>query len=144
MINPELTGLPLRRERWLRRWRRGGCKGRIPWWVTWAYGDDHMSRTDQYIGLTRAAESYVSGRNKLKTTPLEGVFGNSFELGVWAGDDGATLVEVLQASPWSSGPMYFTRLKLLFDNSGYVYIFDWVLDPTVETEVDYERGHYWV
>jgi len=103
-----------------------------------------MSRTDQYIGLTRAAESYVSERERLATTPLEGAFGNSFDLGTWAGDNGSVLKEVVQAAPWSSGPMYFTCLKMDWGNGSFAKIFCWVLDPTIKSEFDYERGHYWV
>ena len=102
-----------------------------------------MSRIDQYIGLTRDAETYVSGLERVGDGQLEGAFGNTFQMGIWLSLDGR-ITEIVQATPWASGPMFYTCLRLEFNGGGWCRIFCWVLNPTLkDTYHDYARGHYW-
>ena len=118
-----------------------------------------MSRETQYIGLTNDARKYVeenaiSKESYLMTTGMfeENVHGDIYELQTISPDvNKRTFVkEVVQASPWSSGPMIFTCLELfVVKHSGQEVslgkIFQWVANPTVgEAEIDYNRGHYWI
>lgn len=85
-------------------------------------------RCDQYIGLTDAAEKFLE-ENKIpnKVCPCcgrvipkipkiigkcLGMFGTTCPLFRHRLKDGRTADEYLQASPWSSGPMFFIGLKV--------------------------------
>ena len=135
-----------------------------------------MGRSAQHIGLNGRAEAlldFVFG----KTWPTEryqrvdGMFGeeDGFWLRRWAvpkgplneyGDE-VSLREVVQASPWSGGPMFFTCLELVLKDKeiaedgslrdSVCRITEWVLDPMVEydcefgcSEYDHATGRYWV
>ncbi len=139
-----------------------------------------MGRSTQFIGLTGRAEAlldHVFG----KTWPTErsvfvdGMFGeqDGFWLRRWVVPKGPLnecgdkvyLREVVQADPWSSGPMFFTCLELVLEDkvllgwtpeAGTTYgddvsrLCEWVLDPMVKldpdlaSEYDYASGRYWV
>lgn len=122
-----------------------------------------MSRTTQYIGLTKRALEYVNDAVEAKPYNMtEGMFGEIIHGSIYTMPNGEILTEVVQAEPWSSGPMIFTHLRcrppeLPFPESQHsgvqpedanaefpLFYFSWVLDPTVEGEVDYENGRYYV
>ncbi len=127
-----------------------------------------MSRSTQFIGLTKKAQEYVS-----KLEPLNGVYtdndGARFEednktfgmfdedipLGAWKHPERGILREIVQESPWSSGPMIFTCLawdignryegdqRVYPDNS--ITLFEWTHNPSVkDVEFDPESGELWV
>lgn len=70
-----------------------------------------MSRSTQFVGLPEEAHEYV---RYLRRYPIKrscfGMFGESISLGSWIDKDGSVLQEVVQAEPWSSGPVIFTQL----------------------------------
>jgi hypothetical protein len=120
-----------------------------------------MSRSTQYIGLTDSAEEFVT--KYCERIPTEnktsGMFGEDVPLGEWKLNEAAkesfasswarkdTLVvqEVVQTSPWSSGPMIFTCL--MFAGEDGDYMFTWVLNPLLKLEhleYDEKTGTYWV
>lgn len=115
-----------------------------------------MSRTTQYIGLTNDARNYVKNAISIEqyemTTGMfnEPVMGNIYYLPPLLGLDKELIAkEVVQFTPWSSGPMIFTHLQFILvkeDNSkcdcGYYY--SWVQNPLITNEFDVERGHCYV
>lgn len=115
------------------------------------------TRATQYIGLTAAAEKYVA-ETAISSEQIvlgmgmfdEPVYGKRYHLPAPSGPNKAViLTEVIQAEPWSSGPMILTRLKceLIKDSMQVVdlgTIFDWVRDPTCKCEVDQQKGVFWV
>jgi len=105
-----------------------------------------MSRSTQYIGLTAKATAFITALPKLeeKNTTL-GMFDEEVPLGVWQSPLLGKLVETLQVSPWSGGPLLFTCLSIKYDG-GETSIFQWIADPTLQDhqEFDYESGAYWV
>ncbi len=121
-----------------------------------------MSRSDQYIGLTHDAVNYLAsiGANLVRQYTIEGAW-NDITLAVYERhfpDDNVNLLEryteVVQESPWSSGPMYFTNLKWELIKKkqpnepiemGYIY--SWSVAPDLKytgAEFDYNRGVYYV
>jgi hypothetical protein len=105
-------------------------------------------RTDQWIGLTHDAESFVADLPRINSgLTVEGTFGSIYNLGRWQWGD-HILTETIQTVPWSSGPMYFTCLEILWhgnlDLDGTDRLFVWVANPDIKDEVDYKKGHYWV
>lgn len=128
-------------------------------------------RCDQYIGLTRDAQKFMED---LCTRPEVSVERKHYITEAAFNSDPITgwkvivpcvqeaerpdvnvaniYTEVLQHSPWSSGPMYFTHIhhqlvKKVGQTCDMDYLFSWVLDPTVREdfgEIDFERGHYYV
>lgn len=92
-------------------------------------------RTDQFIGLTKKAQEFVKDLEELPNARkiLEGAFGNNFELGAWempskenSPVEEYIIREILQASPWSSGPMFFTCLEVDFQNGARIQIYQWI------------------
>jgi|6_EtaG_2_1085325.scaffolds.fasta_scaffold272656_2 hypothetical protein len=116
-----------------------------------------MSRSTQFIGLTNEAAEYVKNLKELPSdTFTHGMFDEKIELRKWeipkefmsSERPNACIREVVQASPWSSGPMIFTCLTLHFGNCipehNGMNILQWVDDPRVKGEVDQENGKFWV
>ena len=77
-------------------------------------------RSTQYVGLTNMAKEYVAGA--LSKEPIkigeglcdEDVIGYKYTMPVPRGPNRALYaIETLQTMPWSSGPMFFTCLKLI-------------------------------
>jgi len=113
-------------------------------------------RTDQWVGLTSDAEKYVKGLEVIEEDRyVLGMFENKLPLRTWkkpitypSGDKGKDMIirEILQASPWSSGPMYFTQIELDYQNGGIIKCYEWVADPMLYglSEFDQETGKYWV
>jgi len=111
-------------------------------------------RTDQYIGLTSDALNFVKGM-KAKEYQIEGAW-NPITLLIYEQDckndpvnEKHIYIEVVQVSPWSSGPMYFTHLRhQLVKKCGQIvemsYLFSWVCDPNITNEFDVVNGHYYV
>lgn len=73
-----------------------------------------MSRSTQYIGLTEKAEKMTEQWDKVDDSEnwMGGMFGEEVSLGEWRRPDGKYVREVLQADPWSGGPMIFTCLSV--------------------------------
>lgn len=139
-----------------------------------------MSRSTQFIGLTKAAQDYIDSFNlKDNLRYLEqknndkdlfwekrstfGMFEEDIPLRTWRrfspkSNKDILIREIVQATPWSSGPMIFTCLEIdwgngehwdspgdeKFDGTSPSQCFQWVDDPTVENEYDLETGHMWV
>ena len=112
-------------------------------------------RTTQYIGLTKLAEDYVSKLKELKSdTSTFGMFDEDILLRRWEmpedykyDREGECIREVVQVTPWSSGPMIFTCLEFDFENGDDCKeIFcQWVVYPGIkEYEYDKEKGMFWV
>lgn len=97
-----------------------------------------MSRSTQYIGLTKAADDFIKKGFTPELDNLQvlerkyndkdiywekrsaaGMFDEEIPLGTWrrtfSGRD-VLIREVLQTSPWSGGPMLFTCLEIDFGN----------------------------
>jgi len=68
-------------------------------------------RTDQFIGLNERGKKLIDGAIKHVDRTLEGAFGSTTSLKTWVHTDGSILKEMVQASPWSSGPCYFYALQ---------------------------------
>jgi hypothetical protein len=113
-------------------------------------------RTDQYIGLTNDAKAFVSKATSVETYEIEGAW-NSITLSVYhmpppEGPNKELICrEVVQASPWSGGPMYFTCLEatLVKENGSTCEmskLFEWVVNPMLPRgqEFDEVKGHYYV
>lgn len=73
-----------------------------------------MSRSTQEIGLTAEAKKMTEqwGRVKNSKNWTGGMFGEEVWLGEWRREDGSFVREIVQADPWSSGPMIFTCLAV--------------------------------
>lgn len=110
-----------------------------------------MSRTEQFIGLTKKGTQIF---NKLLD---EGWISKRIKIGEWAWTpgyiDGREIVtndhiyrEEIQCEPWSSGPMYFTRIGIFNKQTGKKIgtVADWIEDRNVTAEVDYENGRFFV
>jgi len=89
-------------------------------------------RTDQFVGLNKKARKWLDENAETDTFLLyknaklanewteprcerykewEGAFGNSVPLHKYHLKDGSFALEVVQAEPWSSGPIAFTCLE---------------------------------
>ena len=113
-------------------------------------------RTTQYIGLTDAAAQWVKNATRSESVQIttgmfdEPVMGKKYWMPVPKGPNiEYTAEEVVQASPWSSGPMIMTHLKLtLVKESGQVldmgFAYSWAFAPGMVAEVDAGSGHYCV
>lgn len=116
-----------------------------------------MSRSTQYIGLNAYAKMWVA--NAIRTEEYEmttGMFdepvkGRIFHLPPPKGPNKALIAkEVVQAKPWSSGPMIFTHLKVvLVKESGQEldcgFYYSWMVDPLVaDQEFEPNTGRYYV
>lgn len=113
-------------------------------------------RTTQFIGLTKEAEDFVKD---LKSLPSDrktfGMFGEDIPLRKWeihpclqgmntSEETIQCIREVVQASPWSSGPMIFSCLEIDFGAECNCRIFEWSHNPLIDNEVDKEKGQFWV
>ncbi len=114
-----------------------------------------MSRTTQYIGLNGYARKYVEAAIKVETYEMttgmfdEPVMGHIYTMPV--GKYGNTIIakEAVFVAPWSSGMMIFTCLKLTLvrpngDQEDFGSAFEWMLDPSIANEYDFETGRYYV
>lgn len=97
-----------------------------------------MSRSDQYIGLTRRAQEFVKGLEHVGEHCISGAFDNQIGLGAWVSKKPnpnglyVIYIEVVQKAPWSSGPMYFTRLLADYNNGAEIFFFSWSDEPWTE------------
>lgn len=109
-----------------------------------------MSRSDQFIGLTKEGQSFLNDLEK--DYPIKYV-----TIGDWAFNpgkiQGAEVTtkdfiyrEEIQLAPWSSGPMYLTCINIYDKQSGKCIgsIYPWVEDKKVKGEIDYDHGKYWI
>ena len=117
-----------------------------------------MSRSTQYVGLNHHALNLVKDAFKREeyemTTGMfeEPVSGTIYHVLPPPGPNKALkYVEVVQTTPWSSGPMIFTHLKAVLTKECGQEIetgecCSWILDPSLEdtSEVDYVTGRYYV
>lgn len=110
-----------------------------------------MARSTQYIGLTKKAEQLLKGATILENDDnyTEGMFDEIVPLGTWRDENGRILYEILQASPWSSGPMLFTCLAY-YQGEKLVKIKEsmWKEEPCTMQggwyEFNKELGLFWV
>jgi len=119
-----------------------------------------MSRSTQYIGLNKYAHELVKDAIKTETYEMttgmfvEPVNGRIYHMAKENDLDVASIryVEIVQTSPWSSGPMIFTHLRrewvkndgTIEPEEGEMYC-SWMLDPALRgQEYDYETGRYYV
>ncbi len=107
-------------------------------------------RQTQWVGLTSDAAKYVKDATPIPSdNKTFGMFYEELPLCKWE-KNGYLLVEEVQFSPWSSGPMIFTHLKVfLIKNADQEpvkigYFFSWVVDPMITCEFDSEKGHMYV
>jgi len=101
--------------------------------------------------MTNAAKKWLKDHN---ATAVEsdsstfGMFDETIPLGKWdvmIKGEKVTCREILQANPWSSGPMLFTCLELESENGFKAQIKKWDEDPDLlEQQFDYESGRFWV
>jgi len=129
-----------------------------------------MSRSTQYIGLTDRAHRFLKEHDSMMSCSenrcTKGMFEEDIPLGTWritlrktsptlgepADQQHFIVREVVQAEPWSSGPMIFTCLEFDFgqgDEDFRTRIFQWIEDPTLweeeyPREFDSETGRFWV
>ena len=92
-----------------------------------------MSRFTQYIGLTEKAREHVSMMKELSPNPeiTTGIADEPVPGGKWKDENGTVWEEIVQAIPWSSGPMIFT---CLVNDRGTKRYFEW-------TEADYNENN---
>jgi hypothetical protein len=116
-----------------------------------------VSRSTQYIGLNKYAKDWLEQQGIIEEFPrylCDGMFNEEIYGKVYhvTPPEGPNVMyvcaEVVQDIPWSSGPMIFTYLKVdLVKMEQKVPMgdwFQWMVDPGVTNEVDYERGRYFV
>lgn len=115
-------------------------------------------RSTQYIGLNDYAKGYVKNAISVETYDMttgmfdEIVRGKVYHMPVPEGPNNKDfiLTEVVQDSPWSSGPMIFTCLEptLIKENGQRIPMgiyFWWMIDPSVkDQEYDPATGRYYV
>lgn len=124
-----------------------------------------MSRSDQYIGLTQDAlkwvEKAISKEEIVLTTNTlcdEPITGYRYHMPPPEGPNKAYIAEeTIQITPWSSGPMYFTHLKITLVKEDWTWkdgtvepgqvlecgtAFDWTWNPGLEQETDHEKGQF--
>jgi len=107
-----------------------------------------MSRETQFIGLTRAAEEFVSTLSTRKSDHhAVGMFDEEIPLRKWemhpvfkerwpnydSDRPTACIREIVQCQPWSSGPMIFTCLEIDWGNGAQSTCFQWVDDPSLSS-----------
>jgi len=71
-------------------------------------------RSDQYMGLSSKAKAFVVGMKAEQYDEFEGAFYNTFPLYKYTSETPEEIIvyhEIVQAEPWSSGPMFFMTLK---------------------------------
>lgn len=111
-----------------------------------------MSRSTQYIGLTKKAEEMSDRWKRVKnsTNWAGGMFGEEVPLNEWHREDGSLVREIVQASPWSSGPMIFTCLAVFKTrasgerNEGGMYIDVDYSKPLDTSDGEIIDGSKWV
>jgi hypothetical protein len=118
-----------------------------------------MSRTTQYIGLNIYALNYVRNAIRTETYDMttgmfdEPVHGTIYHMPPPKGPNKALIAkEVVQATPWSSGMMIFTHLKLTLVKESDEEVdygdvaFSWMVDPSLgyEQEYDLATGRFYV
>ena len=110
-----------------------------------------MSRSTQYIGLTKKAEEMAERWERIEdsTNWTGGMFGEEVDLGEWRTEDGCLIREIVQASPWSSGPMIFTCLAVFKNkakgerNEGGMYVDVDYSKPVDTNEGEVIEGSKW-
>lgn len=108
-----------------------------------------MSRSDQWIGLTREGEEWFSKQKGVHRTkePI-GFYAFNFPEEIYGREvqvEGKIYREHIQVAPWSSGPMYFTNVMVLDKDGNFLeWKFSWKEDERVFGEVDYDNGKYYI
>lgn len=106
-------------------------------------------RCDQYIGLTKEAREWVKrnfDKNQISYYDMaEQAFDPEPLQGYLIQDDESIYKEVVQCSPWSSGPMYFTCIGAFNKKNELIgYMFQWKENPNMTDEYDMEKGEFYV
>ena len=105
-------------------------------------------RCDQYVGLTKEAKTWVKNnfkKSQIKTYNMCHQAFNSEPLkGLLIKDGDVTYKELVQCSPWSSGPMYFTCIGAFNQNGLIGTMFQWKENPDIVYEYDEVTGEYYV
>lgn len=116
-------------------------------------------RCHQYVGLTKEAEKFLEENVErvpattcpkcgevISTTPnviatdfQDAFYGDGPTMNTYKLKDGRVAKEILQAQPWSSGPMSFLCLEIEGKK-----LFQWKEDATLapNAEYDYEKGTF--
>ena len=118
-----------------------------------------MSRSTQFVGLTKEAQELVSPAYKIELYPMtEGMFNETIMGTVYYLKDKDApkdcywkFTEVVQALPSSGGLVILTNLHFeIFFETGERSPIDcglvcsWRRDPSVEKEIEPETGRYWI
>jgi hypothetical protein len=101
-----------------------------------------MSRSTQFIGLTKLAEDFVKDLEEVDSDrSAEQSLTEEISFRRWKmptedcyGRKNGFYREVEQAAPWSSGPMIFTCLEADFGNGARDIILEWIHDPRLGKE----------
>lgn len=110
-----------------------------------------MSRSDQYIGLTKRGDELIA---KIKKTSCmqescyvcDQAF-NPYPIhGIQLVTKDVTYKEELQEEMWSGGPMYFTHIGIYSNKTGKLigHVCSWREDKNLKYDCDYEEGTYWI
>ena len=107
-----------------------------------------MSLSTQYIGLNAKAMNFIKQNNLSPRYPNDnhsgdniGMFDEDILFSSYNSPNGDIYDEILQCSPWSSGPMLFTQLQLR--GKGNIYC-QWEEDPNCNGEVNFSNSTYYV
>lgn len=111
-------------------------------------------RTTQFIGYPGYAKELVRDLTPVDPDSFAiGMFDEKLPLKKWEPRNikhdhplhtARAVNEVVQTVPWSSGPMIFTCLEIEWQNGYKSRCCEWVANPMIRDEVNYELGHYWV
>ena len=117
-------------------------------------------RCHQFVGLNKEADKFLrdnvaqipniicphcktvisTKRKVLSTEHQDAFYGDGPTLHIYELKDGRICSEILQAQPWSSGPMSFLCLEIRGKK-----MFEWKTDESIrDQEISYEKGLYWV
>jgi hypothetical protein len=98
-------------------------------------------RATQFIGLNAAGKAFVADLEPVPTDACTyGMFDEPIALRAWR-DDNGIVREIVQISPWSSGPVILTCLEY-DDGSGRFA--EWKEDSRFGCALDVEAGIYYI
>lgn len=105
-------------------------------------------RCDQYIGLTKKAKTWIKENFKESQIGSYNMCHQAFNKdplkGILIKDGDLIFKEVVQCSPWSSGPMYLTCIGAYKQDKLLGYMFTWKENPDIVYEYDEIAGEYYI